>query len=121
MMKSLVSTLFLAMSVVSLGAESAESAEDYKRITTKDELSEKLISKRIRTATGWWRINPEGSMEGAWPGKSFSGKWYWRKDRFCREGIFGGQKLEFECVQVEVNGKKVRYTQGGKWIEATIE
>lgn len=57
------------------------------------------------------RVTPDGLIDGEAVGSTVTGSWQWDNGYFCRTMAWGDREIPFNCQLVEVDGRKVRFTE----------
>ncbi len=78
-----------------------DTAEDFKRIISGKTLTRPLIRLSV---------SPQGAISGRGMTWDVSGRWTWKNGYFCRDLSWGGDNLGYNCQEVRVNGRKIRFT-----------
>lgn len=74
---------------------------EFKRIVTGKTLTRPLI--RIQ-------VSPEGRISGKGAKWDVSGNWRWKDGYFCRDLEWGGDDLGYNCQEVRIHNRKIRFT-----------
>ncbi|MFC4667345.1 dihydrodipicolinate reductase [Seohaeicola nanhaiensis] len=56
------------------------------------------------------QVSPAGSISGTGARWEVTGSWTWEDGYFCRDLFWGGDDLGHNCQEVQVNGKRIRFT-----------
>lgn len=101
-------TILSAMALGVLCMSPAHS-EAMKRIKTEADYRALIVGNTFGNEKGdWVTVNADGSMNGQFGGKEFSGKWLWKGSYWCRNGVLGGQEIGSDCQVVEFDGRTLR-------------
>ena len=88
-------------------------AEGEGRITTEQELREKVVGKRITNEDGHVVIHEDGTVTGAF-GKGgrdkLTGTWTWEGQHYCRTLKVSGTDYGRDCQVIEVSGDTLAST-----------
>lgn len=57
------------------------------------------------------RVSADGLINGEAVGSEVTGNWDWDNGYFCRTMAWGSREIPFNCQLVEVDGRKVRFTE----------
>ncbi len=57
------------------------------------------------------RVTADGLIGGSAVGSDVTGRWDWDNGYFCRTMAWGEREIPFNCQLVEVDGRKVRFTE----------
>lgn len=55
-------------------------------------------------------ISLDGQISGSAVTRPVTGDWQWKEGYFCRSLFWGQRDLGYNCQEVSVSGKKVRFT-----------
>ncbi|MFN3663714.1 dihydrodipicolinate reductase [Yoonia sp.] len=55
-------------------------------------------------------VQNDGQVTGSAVGWDVAGTWSWQDGYFCRELVWGGDPIPFNCQLVEVNDDLIRFT-----------
>lgn len=81
--------------------ERVEDAQRFRSLVEGKTLTRPLVQLRVTT---------DGEISGtgaAWP---VEGRWVWQDGYFCRDLVWGGSDLGYNCQEVRANGGKIRFT-----------
>ena len=55
-------------------------------------------------------VTEDGNITGRAAMLSVTGNWTWENSYFCRDLFWGSRNLGYNCQQVSLSGKKIRFT-----------
>jgi len=55
-------------------------------------------------------VSPAGQISGMGAVWSVTGNWSWQGSYFCRDIVWGGEPMGYNCQEVRVNGNRMRFT-----------
>ncbi|WP_296425556.1 dihydrodipicolinate reductase [Yoonia sp.] len=88
-------------------------AESYIPVVDQDTFVSLLNGKELRHGFYGITLNvlENGQIKGAAIGWEITGNWVWQDGYFCRDLIWGGDPLGYNCQLVEVRGDdRIRFT-----------
>ena len=107
-----LAVLALATCQLVSGVSSA-AAPNEMRITTEQELREKVVGRRISNKDGYVIIHEDGTVTGAF-GKGgehkLTGTWAWEGQHYCRTLKVGATDYGLDCQVLEVSGDTLAST-----------
>ena len=100
--------VFLIATALGLAA-SAVSAE-FSKVDNQSEFVALVAGKTLGRPFIRLEVSPEGTISGTGAAWEVSGNWTWNDGYFCRNLVWGGDELGYNCQRVDVRGGKIRFT-----------
>ncbi|MAC77992.1 MAG: dihydrodipicolinate reductase [Rhodobacteraceae bacterium] len=92
---------FCAASPVLAEFQKIDTETDFRRLVTGKTLTRPMVRLQV---------SPQGAISGRGMTWDVTGRWSWQNGYFCRDLAWGGDDLGYNCQEVRVNGRKVRFT-----------
>ena len=103
--------LVTAVTVLMLSAGSASVAlADLAKIDSRSDFIKLVEGKTLSRPFIKLEVSPAGTITGRGARWDVTGSWSWQEGYFCRDLIWGGDALPYNCQEVRANGTKVRFT-----------
>lgn len=97
----------LALILTPAFASAFERVSDQQSFTSL--IANKTLSNRLYGVT--LNVSPTGSIAGGAWGWDITGNWTWDNGFFCRDILWGGESIGYNCQLVEArNGNELRFT-----------
>ncbi|AHM03229.1 hypothetical protein roselon_00815 [Roseibacterium elongatum DSM 19469] len=93
-----------------IGPTAPASAEEFTTLTSRDSFVSLIEGRELRRLGIRLTVTPDGRITGRAFGTAVSGAWNWDGSYFCRDLFFGDEDLGFNCQQVELSGRTLRFT-----------
>ena len=97
--------LMAALALAAAGA-SAES----RKVNTYDEFVSLVKGKTLTRPLIKLQVTTDGRIQGRGARWDVEGNWYWKNGYFCRDLIWGGDDLGYNCQEVRSRGNRIRFT-----------
>ncbi|MCU9836263.1 dihydrodipicolinate reductase [Ruegeria sp. WL0004] len=88
----------------------APAAAEYARVEDAQSFRALVAGKTLTRPLVRLEVTTDGEIRGtgaAWP---VEGNWVWKDGYFCRDLIWGGSDLGYNCQEVRVSDGKIRFT-----------
>ncbi len=107
-----IRTAFAAMVFgLSFGMAAAAPAwAEFDKISDEGEFQNIVSGKVLTRPLVKLEVSPQGEISGRGATWEITGQWSWRDGYFCRELVWGGSNLGFNCQEVRVNRDRIRFT-----------
>ncbi|NSX54070.1 dihydrodipicolinate reductase [Parasulfitobacter algicola] len=86
------------------------SLAELAKITDKAQFVEIVNGKTLSRPLVRLEVTPDGKIAGTGATFPIEGSWKWDSGFFCRDLIWGGDSLGYNCQEVRVNGSSIRFT-----------
>ena len=98
---ALIITLLAVLSMSAAGSTKIDDKSEFLKVIKGKTLTRTLIKIRVSSA---------GSISGRGASWDLNGKWTWKNGYFCRNLIWGGTELGYNCQEVGLSNGKLRFT-----------
>ena len=88
----------------------APAAAEFQKIDSEDRFKQIVTGKTLTRPLVRLQVSPQGAISGRGMTWDVQGQWSWQNGYFCRDLAWGGDDLGYNCQEVRVNGRKVRFT-----------
>ncbi|MBO6774069.1 MAG: dihydrodipicolinate reductase [Marinibacterium sp.] len=108
---------------VGLMASASPVWADFDRITDASQFRDIVSGKSLTRPLIRLQVSPGGEITGTGATRPVSGSWKWQNGYFCRDLAWGKKQLGYNCQEVRVNGRKIRFTSdkgAGDFADFTI-
>lgn len=95
---------------VALCLAPAVAAAELEKITSKSQFVEIVAGKTLSRPFVRLQVSPEGAIEGKGARWEIEGNWTWQDGYFCRDLVWGGDDLGYNCQEVRQAGDRIRFT-----------
>ncbi len=85
-------------------------AAEFAKVNSGEEFKQIVVGKTLSHPLFKLQVSPDGGITGTGMRREVSGDWTWQDGYFCRDLFWGAKKLAYNCQEVRVNGKKIRFT-----------
>ena len=102
--QSLIATCGIVLATAATAAEG-------KRIATEKEFRELVVDRPLLADQARILNSGDGSLTGAFRGKSLNGTWNWVGDTYCRTATWGTRNLGYNCQAVFIDGDAVIFVR----------
>ncbi|MHA6324624.1 dihydrodipicolinate reductase [Roseivivax sp. CAU 1753] len=92
---------------VALSAPVMASAE---RVVSKPEFVDLVQGKKLTRPLVELQVTPDGAIAGTGAAWDVTGKWTWQDGYFCRDLVWGGDSLGYNCQMVTATGDRITFT-----------
>ncbi|MBS0126325.1 dihydrodipicolinate reductase [Thetidibacter halocola] len=99
--------LFLALGLTL--AQATPALAEFATVTDRDTFIRLVNGKVLTRPLVKLRVAPDGSIAGKGAGWDVNGAWTWKNGYFCRDLIWGGDDLGYNCQRVLANGNQIRF------------
>ena len=96
--------------VLALLALPSLAAADYTKINEKSAFLDLVIGKTLTRPFVKLEISAAGEISGRGAKWDINGKWTWEDGYFCRNLVWGGDELGYNCQEVGMSNGKIRFT-----------
>lgn len=103
---------FLAALFLLLASLPASAAE-FVRVSDETAFLDLMAGRELRIGVVGLAlsVNPDGTITGSAAGFDVTGSWTWQDGYFCRQMVWGGTEIPYNCQLVEARGTDVmRFT-----------
>lgn len=83
---------------------------DFAIITDRSEFVAVVEDKYLQRIFIELNISLDGQISGSAVTRPVTGDWQWKEGYFCRSLFWGQRDLGYNCQEVSVAGKKIRFT-----------
>jgi hypothetical protein len=105
------SRTFAAFALGVLLMPAALAAEEFETVTDEREFVSLIEDRELKRFAINLRVKPSGEIVGKGFGRDVTGDWAWREGYFCRDLLWGGTDLGFNCQQVQRKGSTIRFIE----------
>ena len=102
--------LRLTALIAILAGMSAPVFADFVVITDKSEFVSLVEGKNLQRIFIKLNISLDGQISGRAVTRTVTGDWQWKEGYFCRSLFWGQRDLGYNCQEVSLAGKKIRFT-----------
>ena len=102
------SYLWTALFGLALSASVAQA--DLQVVQSKSEFVKLIDGKTLTRPLIKLQVSTGGTITGRGARWDVTGTWSWQDGFFCRDLIWGGDALPYNCQEVRANGDKIRFT-----------
>ncbi|MEM8730286.1 MAG: dihydrodipicolinate reductase [Pseudomonadota bacterium] len=85
-------------------------AAEFQMVDSETQFKQLVSGKTLTRPLVRLRVSPQGAISGKGMTWDVTGEWKWQNGYFCRDLEWGGEDLGYNCQQVTVNGRKIRFT-----------
>lgn len=97
-------------------------AQDFRPIAAKTDFVKAVRGKTLTRFGITLNVSTGGRIAGSAFGRSVSGGWTWKGGFFCRDLYWGERDLGYNCQQVKLNGRTIRFiSDRGTGIHADLK
>ncbi|SDC66815.1 dihydrodipicolinate reductase [Ruegeria marina] len=100
----------LSRSVLCAALATGPAAAEYARVEDAQSFRTLVEGKTLTRPLVRLRVSTDGEISGtgaAWP---VEGRWVWQDGYFCRDLVWGGSDLGYNCQEVRASDGKIRFT-----------
>jgi len=101
--------LKLSAAVVSVFLAAPVAAE-FAKINSESDFRKVVAGKTLTRPLIKIQVTPEGRISGRGASWDVTGNWRWKDGYFCRDLEWGGDDLGYNCQEVRVHNRKIRFT-----------
>lgn len=83
---------------------------EFQKVDSEAEFRRLVAGKTLTRPMVRLQVSPQGAISGRGMTWDVTGRWTWQNGYFCRDLAWGGDDLGYNCQEVKVNGRKVRFT-----------
>ena len=92
--------------------EAEAPAMEWTAIATAEEFAEKVVGREQTSGDGRSAmIHADGTATGEFNGVAYTGTWSFLEGKYCREGMLGERKFEYDCQIAEMSGNQIRFVR----------
>ena len=91
-------------------AAASPAAADFQKIDSEQSFKQLVSGKTLTRPMVRLQVSPQGAISGRGMTWDVTGSWSWQNGYFCRDLAWGGDDLGYNCQEVTVNGRKIRFT-----------
>ncbi|MCV6586231.1 MAG: dihydrodipicolinate reductase [Marinibacterium sp.] len=102
--------LRLVLVAVALTGFAGPAAAEFLKIDSAAQFRQVVTGKTLTRPLIKLRVDPKGRISGKGMQWDVTGSWSWRDGYFCRDLVWGGDDLGYNCQEVRVSGNKIRFT-----------
>jgi predicted heme/steroid binding protein len=99
---------FSACTAMTVLATSAHA--EFQRVESEAEFVSAVNGKTLNRLLVELNVTPTGAISGTGAVWDVSGNWTWKDGYFCRRLVWGGDDLGYNCQEVALKGRKIRFT-----------
>lgn len=85
-------------------------AADYTKISNKSEFVALVAGKTLTRPLVKLEVSPSGKISGRGASWDVDGDWTWKNGYFCRNIVWGGSELGYNCQEVGMSKGRMRFT-----------
>ncbi|MGV6848662.1 MAG: dihydrodipicolinate reductase [Marinibacterium sp.] len=89
---------------------SGPAAAEFQKVSSVGEFQRLIDGKTLTRPMIRLSVSPQGAISGRGLTWDVRGRWVWKNGYFCRDLAWGGDDLGYNCQEVRVNGRKIRFT-----------
>jgi hypothetical protein len=83
---------------------------EFQKVETQADFVSAVNGKTLKRPLVELSVEPTGAISGKGAVWDVSGNWTWNDGFFCRSIVWGGDDLGYNCQEVMLNGRKIRFT-----------
>jgi hypothetical protein len=83
---------------------------DFAKVEDERTFREIVAGKKLTRPLVELQVTQDGAIMGRGMTWDVTGNWTWKDGYFCRDLVWGGDALGYNCQEVRVNGGKIRFT-----------
>lgn len=83
---------------------------DFAKVTRESDFKTLVSGKTLSRPMIRLQVSPSGGISGKGLRKEVRGQWRWQDGYFCRDLNWGQRALGYNCQQVEIDGRTIRFT-----------
>ena len=103
--------MFLRIALgLAFGVIGGPALAEFQKIDTAAEFARLVDGKTLTRPMIRLKVTPQGAISGKGLSWDVTGRWNWKNGYFCRDLNWGGDDLGYNCQEVRVNGRKIRFT-----------
>lgn len=91
-----------------LCASSAQA--EFAKVADAQEFRALVAGKTLTRPLIRLQVSPAGLISGTGARWEVTGSWQWLDGYFCRDLFWGGDSLGYNCQEVQVSGRRIRFT-----------
>lgn len=99
-----------ALCVAAFCALAVPASAEFQKIQTLEQFQSIVTGKTLSRPLVRLNVSAQGAISGKGMRWDVTGNWSWQNGYFCRDLFWGGSDLGYNCQEVQVNGRKVRFT-----------
>ncbi len=103
-MKNVILASFMTLFTLSTAAYA-----EFQTVTNQSDFVSVVSGKKLTRPLVELRVSPDGAITGTGAVWDVSGKWTWKDGYFCRTLEWGGDSLGYNCQEVAISGRKIRF------------
>ena len=84
-------------------------AAELAQVTDRDRFVQLVSGKTLSRPMVRLQVSPDGGITGRGASWDVTGAWTWQDGYFCRDLIWGGESLGYNCQMVQANGDRIRF------------
>lgn len=100
--------LFAASAAVACLATTA--VAEFAKVDSQEQFVNLVSGKELRRPFVKLEVSPQGQISGIGAAWAVSGNWTWREGYFCRDLVWGGDSLGYNCQEVQASTNRIRFT-----------
>jgi len=93
-----------------LAASALPAFADFTKVDDKSQFVRLVEGKQLTRPLVNLSVSRDGAITGKGAMRDVRGSWQWQGGYFCRDLYWGERALGYNCQQVEVSGRTVRFT-----------
>jgi hypothetical protein len=96
--------------IFALVAVPAFGSAGYTKIDNKSEFLKLVQGKTLTRPLVKLNVSSAGNISGRGATWDIEGRWRWENGYFCRNLVWGGEELGYNCQEVGLSDGKIRFT-----------
>lgn len=98
----------IAALVTVLGAGTAMA--EFAKVLDRAAFIELVTGKTLARPLVRLQVSSEGGISGTGAAWDITGSWTWQDGFFCRDLVWGGDNMGYNCQEVTANDRSIRFT-----------
>ena len=82
---------------------------DFAKVTDKSQFVNLINGRTLARPLVRLQVTPDGQISGRGAAWDVTGQWSWQDGYFCRDLEWGGSDLGYNCQEVRVHGRTLRF------------